>query len=406
MGIQPAPGMQMFTGVILAAAALTLLLAAWPRRAAADAPQPDWEDPSIVQRNREPVHATLVPHSDIARALKMPYGPSTWQQPLNGAWHFSLAPNPDAVPHNFHTEDFDETQWDEIAVPGNWQMEGYGPPKYLNLRNMCAPAQPPETHPPTNAVGLYRRSFTLAMDWEGKQVFAHFAGVQSAFYLYINGKEAGYSQGSMTAAEFNISRYIRPGVNIIACEVFSRCDGTYLEDQDMWRFAGIFRDVFLYATRPLHIRDVCVRPALEDEGARGALHIEANVRNYKGDEQNGLSLKAELFDADGNRAAAAHSNSFPVNLEEIIGLTVALEEPRPWSAESPYLYTLVLSILDARGAVLEAVAQRAGFRHVETRDGKLFVNGRNVLIYGVNRHDHDRCAARPSPRKTCAATSS
>ena len=229
--------------LLLSLALLTILLAA----AGAQTRGPDWEDPTMIGQNKEPGHCTLMPYADAASALEGRRETSRFYRSLNGKWKFNWVNKPADRPTDFYQSDYDVSDWAEIPVPSNWQMHGYGRPIYLNM-TYPFPANPPYIPHDYNPVGSYRRTFDLPKAWDGREVFLHFDGVKSAFYVWINGKKVGYSQGSMTPAEFNVTPYLQPGKNVIAAEVYRWSDGSYLEDQDMWRLSGIYRNVYLFAT--------------------------------------------------------------------------------------------------------------------------------------------------------------
>ena len=201
----------------------------------------DYENPEVIERNQEPPHATLMPYEDLNEALSGERKKSDYHFSLNGTWKFHWAENPDAAPEQFYKQGFYRDDWQEIPVPSNWQMEGFGYPLFRNI-GLPHPLDPPEVPRDFNPVGSYFRSFSLPENWEGRQIFLHFEGVHSAFYLWINGKEAGYNQGGMEPAEFNVTSFLKKGENQIAVRVLRYCDGSYMEDQDTWRLSGIYRD--------------------------------------------------------------------------------------------------------------------------------------------------------------------
>jgi len=360
----------------------------------------DWENPQLLHRNREPEHATLALFPDPESARTKSRDASPLVMSLNGAWRFNCVMRPEDVPADFYKSGYDVSQWREIPVPSNWQMLGYDQTFYMNVANMCAPAEPPLTNHEYNPVGSYRRTFSLPAAWRaritdrytgGNQIFLHFAGVQSAFYVWVNGHEVGYSQGSMMPSEFNITRFLVDGENTISARVYRWCDGSYIEDQDMWRLSGIHRDVCLFATPPLHMRDFRVRTDLDDVYRDAMLDVAVALKNYSAEPLDG-QIQATLFDAAGE-AMISELKSDPVELaassEEVIRLRAPVSNPRKWSAEDPYLCTLVLNLTDGDGNVLEAESCRVGFRKVELKDDRLQVNGVPILIKGVNRHEFD-----------------
>ncbi len=353
-------------------------------------PAPDWEDPSVVGRNKEAPHATLMPFPDATTALSGEWSASPWYRSLNGRWRFHWSPNPAGRPTEFHRPEFDVSGWDEIPVPSNWQLHGYGYPIYTNIRYAWGEPDPPRVPRDFNPVGSYRREFTLPEEWDGRQVLIHFAGVDSAFYLWINGHEIGYSQGSRTPAEFDITPYLRDGTNTVAVEVYRYSDGSYLECQDFWRMSGIFRDVFLYSVADLDIRDFEVKADLDDAYRDGRLELTVWLRSF-GDQEEGVTVAARLLDVDG--APVVQRLTAEARLaagdERVVTLEAEVESPLRWSAEEPNLYTLLLSLEAADGAVIEVVTAKVGFRRVEMKDGQLLVNGVPILIKGANRHEHD-----------------
>ncbi len=224
----------------------------------------DWENPEMIGRNKEAPRATALPFPDPVTALAAEAAGSPWYRSLNGDWSFHWSPNPALRPTEFFRPDFDVRSWSTIPVPANWQLHGHGYPIYTNVRYSWDDPEPPRVPHGFNPVGSYRRTFTVPDEWDGRQVYLHFGGVSSAFYFWVNGREVGYSQGSRTPAEFDITEFLVPGENVVAAEVYRYSDGSYLECQDFWRISGIFRDVFLYSWDELHIRDFQVRTVLDE----------------------------------------------------------------------------------------------------------------------------------------------
>jgi beta-galactosidase/beta-glucuronidase len=353
---------------------------------------PDWENPKVVAKNKEPAHVTRVPYADGKTALICERDKSPWFFLLNGDWRFSLAPNPESVPKDFYTGDYDAEEWDTIPVPSNWQMLGYDKPMYTNVRYPF-PADPPRVPHYDNPVGLYRRDFEIPEAWKGKQIFLTFEGVDSAFYVWLNGELVGYSQGSRLPAEFNITSYLRSGRNILAVQVYRWSDGSYLEDQDMWRLSGIYRDVYLFCTPDVHIGDFFVRTDLDKEYNDATLRVRVRVRNLSSSHIDGCTVKINLFDTD-NRLVFDETlirtlERIKASEEVTVDLERRVENPQKWSAESPYLYTLLITLMNDRTGILEVERCKVGFRRVEVRDGRIVVNGVPVLLKGVNRLEHD-----------------
>jgi beta-galactosidase len=367
---------------------------------------PDWENPQVVGRNKEPGHCTLVPYLNTSTALKCERQASKFYQSLNGKWNFNWVSKPSDRPVDFYKPRYDVSGWDEIPVPSNWQMHGYGRPIYLNVRYPY-PVNPPNIPHNYNPVGSYRTEFRIPETWENRQVFLHFDGIKSASYIWINGRKVGYSQDSMLPAEFNVTKYLRKGKNILAVEVYRWSDGSYLEDQDMWRLSGIYRNVYLFSTPQVHIRDFAVRTDLDDNYTDATLMIRPRITNYTTDDLKEWTVEAQLYDADAKRvlpkalsrsASSIIRERYPQRGNVPFGLLkTTIENPRKWSAESPYLYTLVITLKDSDGKAVEIESCRVGFREVEIKDGQLFVNGKSIKLFGVNRHEHDPDHGRAIP---------
>ncbi|NLG50804.1 MAG: DUF4981 domain-containing protein [Chloroflexi bacterium] len=343
----------------------------------------DWENPLVVGRNKEPGRASFIPLDADGR--------STRTLSLNGEWRFHCAPNPATAPVGFYADDYDDSDWGTIAVPGNWQLQGYDKPIYTNVQypfpiddNFSVPHD-------DNPTGSYRTRFTVPAAWANQQVWIVFEGVDSAFYLWVNGQLVGYSQDSRLPAEFNLTPYLREGENTLAAQVYRWSDGSYLEDQDFWRLSGIYRNVYLYATPFARVRDFWVRTPLHNDYQDATLEISAWVHN-NGPAIEGYTLEATLTDADGQPVLAAPLVA-PVQVGQGTEVELALAQevarPRKWSAEDPYLYTLTLVLRDAQGRVTEMIRQRVGFRMVELKDARVHVNGVPILFRGVNRHEHE-----------------
>jgi beta-galactosidase len=361
----------------------------------------EWQDPLVIARGKQPAHATLVPYATIEQAVVGTREASPFYLSLNGRWKFHYVDRPADRPRDFFQADFDDRGWAEIVVPSNWQLQGYDKPIYLNTRYPWAPdnPQPPLIPPEHNPVGSYRTAFELPATWAGRRVFLHFAGVNSAFYLWVNGQPVGYSEDSMTAAEFDVTPHLRPGRNVVAAQVFRWSDGSYLEDQDTWRLSGIYRDVFLFSTPAVHLSDFAVRTDLDDDHRDATLLVRPRLRVFGAASVTKLRVEAQLFDPDGRPvfptplskdAKAILEEKYPQRGNVGFGLLQGrVANPGKWSAETPELYTLVLSLKDPSGTVVEAESARVGFREVEVRGGRFLLNGRPIRLYGVDRHEHD-----------------
>lgn len=362
----------------------------------------DWENERIFAVNKEEGRSTFVPFADTEEMKGDPSYTRPWIRNqssryllLNGDWKFHWVKQPSERPVDFYKPGYDVSAWKEIPVPSNWEMLGYGTPIYTNI------TYPIRNNPPfiqgqrgytvekePNAVGSYRREFSLPADWKNKEVFIHFDGVYSAMYLWINGKKVGYSQGANNDAEFNITQYVKPGKNILAVEVYRWSDGSYLEDQDMFRLSGIHRDVYLVATPKLRLRDVHLTSVISDRFDKADLCVKADVKNY-GKSAVNASVRIALLDAGGKtlRTFTTAVGNLAAGKEICLPAKASIRDPQLWSAETPYLYTVNLELLDASGKVLEATTQQYGFRKIEIRDNKVYINDALVLFKGANRHD-------------------
>jgi len=349
-----------------------------------------WDDPAILHINTLPAHATMMvyPTPELARRGRRDASP--WFRSLNGVWKFQYSASPAARPAGFERTSFDDTAWSDIRVPGNWELQGFGMPIYSNSRYPFAyDPRNPRAQRNDNPVGSYRTTFEVPAQWGGRRVLLHFAGVDSAFYVWVNGRRVGYNEDSRTPAEFDITAHLQAGPNVLAVEVYRWSDGSYLEDQDMFRLSGIFRDVYLWSTPSRHIRDFEIKTAFDQAWRDATLSAAVTVQNT-GAADEAASVSLQLLDADGREIGRPVSQRIRVaagaETPAVLGLRVAT--PRHWSAETPYLYTALLTLTDAAGQVLEVIPSRVGFRSVDIRGGRLRVNGQAILVKGVNRHEH------------------
>lgn len=363
---------------------------------AADKKTDDWQNEAVFRINKEPAAATMKFYPTAESALEGGY--STYEMSLDGTWKFKFFGNPSQVPADFFKPDFDDSNWGNIEVPSNWEMSGHGTALYTNItypfaknppRVMDEPKERFTTRPieNRNPTGLYRRDFEVPQNWGNGKVFIKFGGVASAFRIWVNGMEVGYSQDSRTPAVFDLSKYLRFGNNTIALQVYKYSDGSYFEDQDFWRLAGVFRNVNLYWTPEILVRDVFLKPTLVNGYRDGKLDAEVVVENPT-DMPRGFKLKGFLFDGKKRLSVAETSKSldskkFAVckwNFPSVPGV-------RQWSAETPNLYTFLLEFETASGIKMYAPF-KVGFRTVERKNGQILVNGKPVLFKGVNRHEH------------------
>lgn len=348
---------------------------------------PDWENLEVLSRHAEPPHASFIPHGDAESALSGERGASSRYLSLNGDWRFHYAASPRQAPQRFFEPSFDDGEWGTLPVPGNWQMHGYGRPHYTSSQYPI-PVDPPRV-PAANPTGCYRRSFIVPDSWIGMQTFLVFEGVDSAFHVWVNGQLAGYGQGSHMPSEFRITPLLRPGVNTLAVQVYTWSDGTYLEDQDKWRLSGIFRDVYLKAAPNVHIRDASVRTRLDDGFRNAAAQLRIAVRNEADSPSSPHKLRIALLDSAQQTVyeGAEQVASLDGRGEQTVAAEIPVAEPLLWSAEEPNLYALVLRLEDEGGETLEAVCLAVGFREIAVRDGRLLVNGKRVILKGVNRNE-------------------
>ena len=375
---------------------------------AAETNQHDWENQYVLAKNRMPARASFMPYLNTK-------GDRTVS--LDGQWKFHWTKTPDEQPADFYRTSFNDAQWDTFQVPGDWEMNGYGTPIYSSSGYtfkidppfvMKEPKKTYTAYTERNPTGCYRRTFQLPHDWHGKEVFVHFGAVSSAFYVYVNGKEVGYSQGSMEPAEFDITDFVKEGENLIALKVLKYSDGSYLEDQDMWRIAGIHRSVELYATPKIRIADFGFRTNLDSDCRDAELVIHPQLSVFGKERGKGCRIEAMLYDADGKAVLDStlwHAAEPMLNLDrkgKILNernpqrgyapygwLKATVKNPHKWDAEHPYLYTLRLALKDSTGNVVERAEAKVGFRKVEISNGRLLVNGKQVRLRGVNRHEMD-----------------
>lgn len=356
----------------------------------------EWNaDPRIFQVNREAARTRLVPYQDVPSALAGHLADSPYYRSLNGSWRFHWAKNPDQRPVGFHSAAFDDSGWDRIPVPSNWEIEGYPEPIYLNIAYPWTgyeQPEPPNVPHDVNPVGSYRRSFTVPKNWAGRRTLISFQGVKSAFFVWVNGERVGYSEDSYTPAEFDITDRLRPGLNVLAVEVYRWSDGSWLEDQDMIDLSGIFREVYLYSISPVHLQDLYVRTDLDDSLKNAELTVTATVRDRDGRASGDHRLTAVLYDGQGRTVLPRPlTATVPLTGGEDATVTprTTVEAPSLWSAEKPILYTLVLTLTDHAGRLLDVQRTRVGFRTVAYGPGKFTVNGQPIVFRGVNRHETD-----------------
>ena len=390
----------------------------------------DWENHHVLHINRLPARAAFVPY-------RQKVGDSSYS--LNGEWKFRWTPVPDERIFDFYRTEFDDSGWEDFLVPSNWENRGYGTPIYVSAgypfridppRVMGTPKEDYTTYKERNPVGQYRGTFTLPAHWEGDgEVLLRFDGVMSAFYVWINGEKVGYSQGSMEASEFNVTRYLQKGQNQIALEVYRYSDGSYLEDQDFWRFGGIHRDITLIHTHKVAFRDYTVRTLPAKPGCYDdfILQVDPAFVVRQGELGVGYRAKAELKDMQGNVVEMTdlegrQVSGLEVDVPEVLDLEhkasrmnlwypqrgprrmgrmqAIVKSPHRWTSETPNLYKLHLKLMNEKGEVVQQIEQRVGFRIVEIKNGQMLVNGAPIRFRGVNRHEHHPVNARVMDEQT------
>ena len=355
----------------------------------------DWENLDVFGINKERPHATLYPFPDERRAKTFDKESSDRFKLLNGNWKFQFLTNPENAPADFFKKEYTDSTWNTIPVPSNWQMEGYGRPIYTNRRHPF-PVDVPNVPKEGNETGLYRMEFEIGEEWDGKKVFIHFDGVQSAFYLWVNGIKVGYSEGSMTPAEFNITPLVTTGKNLLAVQVIRWSDASYLEDQDFWRLSGIFRDVYLMARPEEYIRDFQFSSDLKNDYTAAEFEVEVSISDLKYPEgQN--TIVGKIFDEAGTQLWEDQQIVKIASegiLDGMATLKGRIDDIKAWSDETPHLYTLLLTLKDANGNLTEVISRKIGFREVRIINSQVQINGRAVYFKGVNRHEWDEVRGR------------
>ncbi len=359
----------------------------------------EWEDPSVIELNKEAPRATSIPYMHSDDVFTDDYSRSPWHKSLNGTWKFQYVEQPEQVIQNFWAYDHRDIDWKSIQVPGNWEMQGYGVPLYSNFIYQF-PINPPFIDHSHNPVGMYRTRFQVPSNWNGREVILNFGSVSGAMYVWVNGKAVGFSKVSKTAAEFNITPYLQKGTNVLACQVLRWHDGSYMEDQDMWRMSGLERDVMLYARNQNSIQDFFVKTNLDDKFQQGVVSATVDVRSFKDAFNQNFGVTLEIFDKN---KTSVFKQEKKINNERgskinSLAFEGIVKSPAQWSAEFPNLYTTVITLKDGKsGQVLDVVGSKVGFRRVEIKNGSLLVNGKRILAKGVNRHEHD-----PDKGKYCS----
>lgn len=357
------------------------------------------ENPECLGINKEPYHSTLMPYADINEALKANRHSSSLSMSLNGTWKFNWVAWPQQRPVDFYKLTYDVSGWKEIKVPSNWQVEGYGTPYYSNFnyifqkdfpKIMSTPPKEFTAYKERNPVGSYRKDFTMPSTWDGKRIFITFDGVDAGFFLWVNGQKVGYSVNSRNAAEFDVTKFVKPGKNTIAVEVYRFTTGSYMEDQDMWRLSGIFRNVTLWNSPQEHIRDFFIKTNLDKKYKSADVVVTAKIKNFGSKPVDACQLVAELYDGSnpvkGTLSPTAVTALKPGE-EVMVNVSFHLDNPQKWTAETPKLYTTVIKLINGK-KTSEILSSRTGFRSIEIKERQFLVNGIPIKLKGVNRHEN------------------
>jgi beta-galactosidase len=349
---------------------------------------PEWENPAVFAVHKEPTRATALPYANAQQAIGDNYAASPYYQSLDGVWKFNWHKMPADKPDGFFKEGSDVSQWGEIQVPGNWELQGYGVPIYTNAAYPY-PTNPPYIDHNDNPVGCYVREFSVSEKWEGRRVYLHFESGLTAMYIWVNGQKVGYSQVTKSPSEFDITPYVRQGKNTVAIEGYRWSDGAYLEDQDFWRLSGFDRSIYLYSTEQIRVRDFFVKADLDATYKNGLFSLDLSVKNYRKDNQK-VQAQITLLDAAGKEVfKAANTVALSAENEAATAFAKKVSSPKLWSNETPNLYTLLISLSDEKGKTLEVTSAKIGFRKVEIKNAQLLVNGKAILVRGVNLHEHN-----------------
>ncbi len=345
-----------------------------------------WQTESVSEINREPMRASYFVFESKEQALQNDWQKSANYLSLNGAWKFNWVESPAQAPKDFYAVNFDDSNWDDFKVPATWEVNGYGYPIYVNIKyefeHLMKP-DPPRVPVDYNPVGSYRRKISIDKSWSGKEIFIHFGSAKSNLFVWVNGEFVGYGEDGKLPSEFNITKFVKTGENVIAFQVYRWSDGTYLECQDMWRVSGVTRDCYIYARPPVHLRDFEVIPELDENYQNGSLQIKTSFANAP--RGANYSLEVELLDGTATKHQSRHK------LESLADkpISINVNNPLKWTAETPHLYKLLLTLRDETGNILEAIPQNVGFRKVEIKNGRFLLNGKAIYFKGVNRHETD-----------------
>ncbi|WEK33579.1 MAG: glycoside hydrolase family 2 TIM barrel-domain containing protein [Candidatus Pseudobacter hemicellulosilyticus] len=351
----------------------------------------DWENPALVDWNKEAPHASFLLFSKEQDVVADDYARSPWYQSLNGSWNFIYVDKHTERNQEFYRRDLDISGWKHINVPSNWEMEGFGIPIYSNIIYPFR-AKAPQVGD-KNPVGTYRKEFTVPENWNGQEVILHFGSISGCAFIYVNGQKVGLTKAAKTPAEFNITRFLERGKNVLAVQVFRWHDGSYLEDQDFWRLSGIERDVYLYALPKLSVWDFFLKPDLDAKYTNGIFNADVTLRQFAGSSAGKGSLLVTIADNNG-KTIFRQEKKFSAGADTLhtIAFGGKVTKPLLWSAESPNLYNCVITLKNEQGTAVAYTGAKIGFRKVEIKNAQLMVNGMPTYVRGVNRHEHDDVA--------------
>lgn len=359
----------------------------------------DWENPQLIDVNKEAPHASFMLFNALQDVIADDYSKSPYHQSLNGTWKFTYVDKHADRIKDFYRTDLNTAAWKDIAVPSNWELQGFGTPIYTNI-TYPYPKNPPFVGD-NNPVGTYRKEFTVADNWSDKEVILHFGSITGCAFVYVNGQKVGMTKASKTAAEFNITQYLQKGKNLLAVQVFRWHDGSYLEDQDFWRLSGIERDVFLFAMPKATVWDFFLKADLDAQYKNGLFAADVNVRQFAGNNQNNGTLTVELFDAAGKKVFS-QKKDYVLDKDSVQNVSFAgtVKNVLKWSGETPNLYNCVITNVTGKGIVtVTHTGSRVGFRKVEIKNAQLMVNGVAIEVHGVNRHEHDDVTGHTTSRE-------
>lgn len=354
----------------------------------ANAQNNDWENPKLVDQGKEKAHASFMLFDSEKDVITDDYTKSTFYQSLNGQWKFNYVDKYADRITDFYKTDLNDAGWANINVPSNWELKGFGIPIYTNI-TYPFPKNPPFIGE-NNPVGTYRKTFSIPENWGNREVLIHFGSISGCAFIYVNGKKVGITKASKTPSEFNITPFLKKGINQLAVQVFRWHDGSYLEDQDFWRLSGIERDVYLYALPKLAIWDFFLKGDLDSKYVNGLFSAAVDIRKFVGNDIKSGSVSVSLLDKQG-KSVYSNSQNFSVNADSIqtLNFSTSIKNPLKWNAETPNLYNCVISLKDNKGKVLGVTSHKVGFRKVEIKNARLLVNGMAISVHGVNRHEHD-----------------